>query len=274
MESAMRENAHIDAAEDLLRLHERQAFDAELPCFVSAPAGAAPASQLVQLTNSVKPEGLFRVRRVITRSKHGIRCKFISRKMNCTVHAESLIERDACLLFEYDPRVQYYQEQPSEETYYDAKQRVHMYYPDFLVRLVTGDEYIFEVKPAAKLLSPKAREKYARIAMHFERQGRPFRLWSETHIRRQPLFNNLKRLHQACAPRGPQDEFGHVVEELRAQAAHYELSELIRRVGSENRVLRLIGAGALHTNLDQPLTPTSRVWTQLPMENHDDPNHL
>lgn len=270
MEFAMSQNAQIDAAEDPLRLQDRQVFDAEIPWVGSAPPAAPPSIRSLPSSNSVKPEGMGRVRRVITRSKRGIRSKFVSRKMNCTVHAESLLERDACLLFEYDPRVQYYQEQPSEETYYDAKQRVRLYFPDFLVRLVTGHEYLVEVKPTAKLLSAKAREKYARIAMHFERQGRPYRIWSEKYIRREPLFNNLKRLHQACAPRGPQDEFGHVVEELRAQATHYELSELVRRVGSEDRVLRLIGAGALSTNLEQVLTPSSRVWTQVFMEKHHD----
>lgn len=102
-----------------------------------------------------------RARRVITRSGRGIRIKFPSKKLGKQVHCESPLERDAVLQFEMHPLVASYQEQPSEETYYDEFGNARSCYPDFLLRLINGSEVLVEVKRKIDLSRPKISQKAA-----------------------------------------------------------------------------------------------------------------
>lgn len=209
-----------------------------------------------------------RVRNIVTRSGGGFRGKFPSRKMGHMVHYQSLLERDAILHLEYHPLVLLYQEQPSRETYYDAEQKARSYYPDFQVVLVNGEEFFVEVKPEEKLAHDRVKDKLLRVALRFDEQQRQFRIWTQRHIRRAPLFNNLKNLHAVNRPVGKPAGLDQLIEALREESTNFELDELVHRVGSEAQVLRLIAAGIFQTHLEQPLTPTSRVWTQCNKENH------
>ena len=210
-----------------------------------------------------------RVRRIVTRSGGGFRGKFPSRKLGCMVHYQSLLERDAILHFEYHPAVVKYQEQPSRETYYDAKNNARFYYPDFLAILVSTAESNHEVKPKAKLRSARVRDKLERVALRMAEEGRTFRVWTEEHIRREPLFTNLQRLHELRRPSIHATAIDLLVEAARAEAVSFELGDLTERFGSEAEVLRLIAHGTFQVNLEQAMTPNSRVWTQWDRENID-----
>ena len=113
-----------------------------------------------------------RARRVITRTGRGIRGKFPSRKLQKQVHWESPLERDAVLQFEMHPLIATYQEQPSEETYYDERGTARICYPDFLLRLTDGSEAWVEVKRKVDLSRTKIKRKLELIALRFAEQGR------------------------------------------------------------------------------------------------------
>src|SRR5215470_396033 len=51
---------------------------------------------------------------------------------------ESSLERDFLLLLDFDPEVEYYEEQPVKITYPDARGRHRTYTPDVLVRYRIG----------------------------------------------------------------------------------------------------------------------------------------
>jgi hypothetical protein len=210
-----------------------------------------------------------RVRRIVTRSGGGFRGKFPSRKLGRMVHYQSLLERDAILHFEYHPAVLQYQEQPSRETYYDATNNARSYYPDFLAVLASTVEINHEVKPQAKLRSARVRDKLERVALRMAEEERTFRVWTEQHIRREPLFSNLRRLHELRRPSIHATAIDLLVEAARAEAVSFELGDLTERFGSEAEVLRLIARGTFQANLEQVMTPNSRVWTQWDRENID-----
>ena len=210
-----------------------------------------------------------RVRRIVTRSGGGFRGKFPSRKLGRMVHYQSLLERDAILHLEYHPAVLKYQEQPSRETYYDAQNNARSYFPDFLTILVTTDQINQEVKPSAKLQSARVVDKLERVAQRMAEEERVFRVWTEQHIRREPLFSNLRRLHELRRPSARAAAIDLLVEAARADAVSFELGDLVERFGAEAEVLRLIAHGVFQANLEQPLTPSSRVWTQWNRENID-----
>jgi hypothetical protein len=106
---------------------------------------------------------------------------------------ESLIERDALLLFEFSRGVAGYREQPYA-IHYTSEGRSRRYTPDFEVTLASGAVLLIEVKPEEKALAPEEGRRLRRIGEHFSELGVPFRVLTETEIRRGALLRNLNTL--------------------------------------------------------------------------------
>lgn len=209
-----------------------------------------------------------RARRVITRTGRGIRGKFPSRKLQKQVHWESPLERDAVLQFEMHPLIATYQEQPSEETYYDERGTARICYPDFLLRLTDGSEAWVEVKRKVDLSRTKIKRKLELIALRFAEQGRSYRVLCEDQIRREPLHTNLEELWKATKAVRIDPSVHSAVNGL-SNHRLYTTAELSVLLGDEQMVRALIARGQLRTNLELQLTPESKVWTALNKEAGD-----
>jgi hypothetical protein len=198
-----------------------------------------------------------RVRRVVTRSGRGHRGKFPSLKLARLVHWESLIERDAILVTEYDPSVLRYQEQPSVETYYDKEGKVRRYTPDLMIERHDGIT-IAEVKPAKKLRSLPLRAKLAAIALRMQERNQPFRILTEVEIRREPRFSNAARIHDALRSLYSLDRSSleKIPEYLKGEQ---RFGALVEALGSERLVFRHYMAGNLNIDLDQPICDAAVV---------------
>jgi hypothetical protein len=201
-----------------------------------------------------------RVRKVVTRSRRGFRGKFPSRKLGKHVYWESILERDAILLFEMHPLVLSYQEQPLVDTYYDEDGVAHECYPDFLLQTVGGHELLVEVKHHADLHQPSMKRKLERIALHYANQGRAYRVITEREIRRAPLHANLQRIWDAGRAFEIPPRAHDVVDELSVMHV-YTVATVARMVGGEQTVFALIGVGRLRANLEEQLSSASCVWT-------------
>lgn len=200
-----------------------------------------------------------RSRKVITRSGRKIRGKFPSRKLGKQVHWESPLERDAIVMFEMHPQVLSYQEQPIEEIYYDSKGLPRRCYPDFLLQGLGGQDLLVEVKRNADLNRPSVREKLELISLHFEQQGRPYRVITETEIHRQPLRANLARLWDALRDVQVSDAARAVVLGLSPDRL-YQSADLATEVGGEQVLLALIARGSLRIEFESLWTTASKVW--------------
>lgn len=201
-----------------------------------------------------------RARKVITRSGRGIRGKFPSKKMDKVVHWESLLERDAIMLFEMHPLVISYQEQPSEEIYYDRSGQAKSCYPDFLLRLAHGGQILIEIKRNVDLDRPSVAEKLGLIALRFAEQERPYRILSETQIRREPLRTNLHHLWEASRVACIGLEAAQAIDAL-GTTQQFTLNELMAVVGGKPLILAGIADGRLRTDLEKPLGPDSLIWS-------------
>ena len=115
---------------------------------------------------------------------------------------ESSLERDFLLLLDFDPDVEFYEEQPVKIIYYDAKGRRRTYTPDVLVRYRTDPSPAKHAKPL--LCEVKYREDLRqhwsvyrpkfRAAQRYARQHDwRFRLVTERHVRT-PYLDNVKFL--------------------------------------------------------------------------------
>ena len=103
---------------------------------------------------------------------------------------ESLLERDAIVLFELSPGVIAYEEQPSIELYYEGSVP-RKYYPDFALTLRNGSVAHVEVKPKKKLSNHLVYARLHQIAANYQRQARQFWILTDEEIRKQPRLSNL-----------------------------------------------------------------------------------
>lgn len=119
---------------------------------------------------------------------------------------ESLLERDAILLFEFSSGVVSYQEQPELITYY-INGEPFSYYPDFELILSSGEILHVEVKPYAKLKKKKLQEKMNAIELHYKGAGRHLFLLTDREIRLEPRLPTFQVLRNVLnQPAG--DEIG------------------------------------------------------------------
>lgn len=204
-------------------------------------------------------------RKVVTRSGRKIRGHFPSLKMGQMVPWESLLERDAILLFEFSHGVRTFRAQPEEVIYVD-EDTTRRYYPDFEITGNSGRVIHLEVKPEAMLARPDVSKKLRAVADHYRRQGRDYRILTEKIIRRDPLHRNLSVLSRYLRA---DDTVAQVVPDVQCWLAggSQPLSALNERVGA-TVAYRLISWGNVHCDLNQPLTAGSLISN--PGEDHHD----
>lgn len=122
-------------------------------------------------------------RKVVTRSGRGFRGYFPSKKLNRSVEFESILERDAILLFERDEEIISYQEQPEMVYYYDKNHEPRKYYPDFRVEFVSGFKFHIEIKPAKKLGNSATLKKYQAVSESYKLRDEIFRILTDVELR-------------------------------------------------------------------------------------------
>ncbi len=185
-------------------------------------------------------------RRVITRSGRHFRGRYPSRKMGRMVEYESLIERDLIQLLEFSTGVVSFQEQPERLEYFDGL-KMREYFPDFAAELVTGEVLHLEAKPQEQLESLVLSTKLSNIAKHYAaHRSESYRVITDTMVRRDPLYSNLRRLSGLRArPIGELDSL-----ELPAQGECW--ASLQSRVGVLALTKR-VALGIWRCDLEQPL---------------------
>jgi hypothetical protein len=115
---------------------------------------------------------------------------------------ESSLERDFLLLLDFDPDVEFFEEQPVKIVYHDASRRRRTYTPDVLVRYRTDPPPARHTKPL--LCEVKYRDdlrqhwtdyrpKFRAAGRYAQQRGWRFRLVTERHVRT-PYLDNVKSL--------------------------------------------------------------------------------
>lgn len=133
-------------------------------------------------------------RKIKASHKMSFRGKFPSKKNKSSIHWESLLERDYIKVLEFDSMVEKYESQPIEIEYtYEGKNR--RYYPDFLVTMTTGDEFIVEVKPQRKLEDEDVKLKEEVGKMYCKEEGMSYKIVSEECIRKGYFQENFDFLY-------------------------------------------------------------------------------
>lgn len=199
-------------------------------------------------------------RRVVRPTGGIFRGHFPSRKSGRTVEFESLIERDALLLFEFSRGIVSYLQQPYS-IYYPFEGRTRKYTPDFELTLASGAVLLIEVKPEEKALAPDEGRRLRRIGEHFSELGVPFRVLTDTQIRRGALLPNLSTLfpYLGKALSGLQRRLAvaTLLDEPFLTIAHAR-----HRLGSAQEVWRLLAQDLLTCDMRQPLSESTALSIQ------------
>lgn len=198
-------------------------------------------------------------RKSITRGKRTFRVKFPSPKNKGMVYCESILESHTALYLEICPYVKRYEAQPSVEVYYDPAGNQHLYYPDFRAVLEDDSEIDIESKPEARLRNLDIKTKLVAVHQRYEELGRRFRILTENHVRKEPLFSNLKLVYASA--RVPID--GNLLSslKLRLQEAQFDtVGEAARILGGQQHVRRLLAQGYLMTHFLKPIHSGSHIW--------------
>lgn len=167
------------------------------------------------------------------------------------VEWESLLERDAILLFEFSNGVKSYQEQP-EQILYEHDGEIRRYYPDFSITLNNGVVIYIEVKPISKFSSLELVLKLNAVLRHFEGIGKDLRILVDETIRIEPRLTNLKRLASVQHCQNDLEDIHQQAIKLFKTGSVYSVQSLSKIIGL-TPTLVLIARGVICCNLSMDL---------------------
>ena len=133
------------------------------------------------------------VRKVSNRGGNAIG-RFPSTKMGRMIAFESLLERDFIYLLDYDPDVEWFEEQPLRIEYLHETQQLH-YTPDFHL-IERGQHVLAECKPERFVETEENRRKFAVARDWCEERGWEFRIITDQRVRSSLQLQNIKLLTQ------------------------------------------------------------------------------
>lgn len=197
------------------------------------------------------------VRKVVTRRHIGMCCQVPSLKMKRMIECESMLEGDAIPIFDRDPDVLWFEEQPCTESVY-ASGTPFQYTPDFLLKLSNGCECYVEVKPETKLRSPKLKYRLGFIAKHFAMKCKDFRILTEVEIRNAPMRSNLRRLQHHTRDLPTSFEFWAKVQSL-SQVVDLTLGKACHLLHDRRTVMRLMSHGCFRFDMAQPISDETKL---------------
>lgn len=192
---------------------------------------------------------------------------------------ESSLERDFFLLVDFDPDVEWYEEQPVKITYPDVRGRRRAYTPDVLIRYRIDP---LQAKPTPPLLCEikyrddlrqhwtEYRPKFRAAQRYARQQGWRFRLITERQVRT-PYLENVKFLG-SYRMRPVNDS--HQAQLLRILSALKETDpvNLLALISPDRwrqaqllpTLWQLVASRQVGADLEQPLTMHSRIWLKEP----------
>ncbi|NYI24822.1 hypothetical protein EWH08_18705 [Sphingobium indicum] len=169
---------------------------------------------------------------------------------------ESLLERDALLLLDFDRDVAHFSVQPETFVWTEAG-RQRRYTPDIRLEMADGKIIYRQVKLATRLAAdPTLGGRLPAIEAECAARGGRHEMWLDTDIRRQPRLSNVRRLRAAVAVLAAEN-----LPAIRTIITHLPfpltLGATAAALGGQavhtNVVLGLVAIGDLVADLDRPL---------------------
>ena len=214
------------------------------------PSGTKASASLRPLSApSGKSE---RVREPVKPTTGRVVGRFPSVKNGQMIAWESQLEQKACHVFEFSSVVVSYREQPIT-IFYEYRDGLNRYTPDFELTLTSGELVYVEVKPAEKLKNIELKNKLQAISNFFYDAGFAFIVITDQELSRPVFQSNLKLLRGylrvKCDPK--------TIELSRhwfQQQNEPTLGDLIQYLESPKKAYSLIISNHIQIDLSVPIT--------------------
>ncbi len=185
---------------------------------------------------------------------------FSSCKMKTSVWYESTLQRDFMYWLEFDPDVISYKTPAISFDYYSNGKLKH-YVPDFQV-IRRQKKQIIDVKSKKTLESDRYRQLYQHLSRICDEKGWTFIALTESEVRLEPIFSNIKLLYRYARENFSIDEYRDCLEIIRSNvpaslAEIYQIldCEKIRR----NVLLKLLFCCSIEIDLKQSIQLDSAI---------------
>ena len=188
---------------------------------------------------------------------------------------ESTLERDYFLLLDFDPTVEYYEEQPVTIKYRDSSDALHRYTPDVFIRYCNTADHV--PPPRSVLAEVKYRDDLRQNWIEYKTRFKAarryarerdwcFRLMTEREIRT-PFLENVKFLRQ-YRELAVDTEHQRVLLQILAQQRVMDVDGLLKEMTAERWqqaqllpvLWHLVAHRRIVVNLQQRLTRRSCLW--------------
>lgn len=199
------------------------------------------------------------VRKVITRRSNHYRTYIPSLKNGRPTPCESMLEGMFIRLCEISPLVRSYEVQPAFVTLH-INGGTESYVPDVRVNFASGTEGWFEVKPAARLKSPRVSRRMLAAKTHFAQSGRQFHVVTDEELNIQPRASNVLELmyHRRDPLAYVEHEKYRVLLTSRKPRTLVELCFLL----GDDAAWRLLGLGLVGVDLEKPILRGSTIYLE------------
>ena len=179
--------------------------------------------------------------------------QFPSLKMGRMIAFESLLERDFIYLLDYDPHVEWYEEQPLMIEYQHETQCRH-YTPDFHL-VMAGRDVLVECKPEHFVETEENQRKFVAARAWCEQRGWEFQVVTDQQVRSGFRLQNIKRLTPYARLTVDPSLRSRITAFLREARSCLTLQEVVLAFGPDelNRVTASLLHLAFHHEIDLAL---------------------
>jgi hypothetical protein len=139
---------------------------------------------------------------------------FSSYKMKTSIWYDSALKRDFMYWLEFDPNVLSYTTPAVSFDYYELG-NFKQYAPDFQV-IRRQKKQIIDVKSQKTLGSDRYRQLYQHLSRICDEKGWTFTALTESEVRLEPIFSNIKLLYRYARENFSIDEYRDCLEIIRA----------------------------------------------------------
>jgi len=196
-----------------------------------------------------------RKRKVVTRSGEGMRGYFPSLKNPDPIPWESLLERTALLIFEFDPQIVAVASYQTEITV-EGPEGDFSTYPDFRTWDREQLPHLWEIKPNSKAANPKVANRLRWTKEFLASIGQRYDVLLGKDLLRQPRLDLLNELrHYRRSFERDRLRALPVYRSLCASRQPMTLGQLATELGGWNEVVRMCANSLIWFDPDQPLHP-------------------
>lgn len=195
-------------------------------------------------------------RKVVTRRSRNVRGYMPSFKMGCAVPWESQNELKLLRILELSGAVRCYDVQPSVEIIQIGNEP-RIYFPDVHVTYVNGRSVTLEVKPVARMATPKVAARMKAFAEQCARTGREFFVITDEDLEREIRNNNAEELMYHRRPISRQQKF-EIIQKIQDSTPE-SFGELQAVLGCQLANIT-VGLGLVGVNLEEEITDQSAIY--------------